>query len=423
MLKRLRVKIVAIVMAISFVVLALAFGAVMSATWSSASEPLAREMELALERGTGKEAVIMLGGHGPERGAEASSSGSAPDASFMPVAVVSVGRDGTVVSHNDMYLLMDEEVRVLAVAGACSSSSDTGLLSEAGVMFCRQEADDGLLIAFVDAGAFTAVVRNAARGTAAVFAGALAALLVVSVLLSRLITKPVQQAWDRQGEFVADASHELKTPLTVILANADILRDHPDELTADQAKWVSSIASEAKRMKGLVEEMLFLARSDAAPQGSPAELPEVDLAEVCRQSALSFDAVAFEAGVDLSADIADAAPVKGDRAKLERLVNILVDNAIKYAGRGGRARIRLVSRKRGHATLSVTNSGDPIPPDELGRVFDRFWRSDRTRSSSGSQGASFGLGLSIAKSIAEEHGGKISVASDAASGTTFTVAL
>lgn len=423
MLKRLRVKIVAIIMAISVVVLGLAYAAIMSATWSSASEPLSREMSLALERGTGKEAVIVLGGHGKAPSGEPAADDTPPEASYMPVAVVNVSWDGTVVSHNGMYLLMDEEIRTQAVAGACASDADSGLLKEAGVMYCREEVDGGLLIAFVDASAFTATVDSAARSSAAAFACALVALFLVSIGLSRLITRPVQQAWDRQGEFVADASHELKTPLTVILANADILRDHPDELTADQAKWVASIESEAKRMKGLVEEMLFLARSDAAPEAKPAEMPEVDLADVCRQSVLSFDAVAFEAHVEVSSDIADTAPVRGDRPKLERLVNILVDNAIKYAGDGGRVKVALSAKKRGHATLSVTNSGDPIPADELGRVFDRFWRSDRTRTSSGAQGASFGLGLSIAKSIAEEHGGRISVASDAASGTTFTVAL
>ena len=174
-------------------------------------------------------------------------------------------------------------------------------------------------------------------------------------------------------------------------------------------------------MKKLVEDMLFLARNEVPAHGAQAERETVDLSNLVGESCLAFDAVAFEAGVDLVSDVRDGVTVKGDRVQLERLVKSLLDNAVKYAGRDGRVTVRLDARRKDHAVLTVGNTGDPIPADELPHVFDRFWRSERARSSS--QGGSFGLGLSIAKSIAEGQGASISVASDKEQGTTFTVAF
>ena len=431
MLKKLRVKIVAIVVGISVLVLALAFAAIMASTWSSACGPLKHEMKAALERGTDEEAVLVIGRRGPSPAGDSAPSSKddtwGEEASFTPVAVASVDDSGAVVAYNATFLYMDETVRTDAVAAALAGDADTGLLKDAGVLYLRRMDSYGTTsVAFVDASALVSTVSTTATSVAGVFACALVVLVAVSIVLSRIVTRPVQRAWEQQGEFVADASHELKTPLTVILANADILQAHPDELSAEQSKWVASIGSEARRMKGLVEEMLFLARSDS--EGGPArpeeEAPEVDLADVVRQSCLSFDAVAFEVGVTIVEDgIANEAPVHGERGKLERLANILVDNAVKYAGTGGEVHVLLAVKKRGHAVFSVRNTGTPIPPEDLPRVFDRFWRSDRARTAPDAANASFGLGLAIAKSIAEEAGGHISVASDEANGTTFTVNL
>ncbi len=127
----------------------------------------------------------------------------------------------------------------------------------------------------------------------------LAVVTALGVALSRAITRPVQRAWDSQAQFVADASHELKTPLTVILANADILAEDEGGLNPEQSKWVGGIRSEARRMRGLVEEMLFLARSDNVARSEHAEAPELDLSLLVREACLTFDAVAFEANVEL----------------------------------------------------------------------------------------------------------------------------
>ena len=245
----------------------------------------------------------------------------------------------------------------------------------------------------------------------------LACFFVISLLLSTLALRPAERSWQQQKQFVADASHELKTPLTVILANAGILLAHSGDMADGQRKWVEYIQAEAQRMKSLVEDLLFLARSD--DRRSPLRLQTVSFSDLAWEALLPFESVAFEAGVALDSQITPDLELLGDPEQLRRLVAILVDNAVKYAGPRGSA--SLILRPQGdEAVLSVHNTGEPIPPEHLPRLFERFYRtdSDRARSQGG-----YGLGLSIAKSIADGHRGRISVSSSAISGTLFTVRL
>ena len=230
----------------------------------------------------------------------------------------------------------------------------------------------------------------------------LACFFVISLLLSTLALRPAERSWQQQKQFVADASHELKTPLTVILANAGILLAHSGDMADGQRKWVEYIQAEAQRMKSLVEDLLFLARSD--DRRSPLRLQTVSFSDLAWEALLPFESVAFEAGVALDSQITPDLELLGDPEQLRRLVAILVDN-----------------RPQGdEAVLSVHNTGEPIPPEHLPRLFERFYRtdSDRARSQGG-----YGLGLSIAKSIVDGHRGRISVSSSAISGTLFTVRL
>ena len=184
-----------------------------------------------------------------------------------------------------------------------------------------------------------------------------------------------------------------------------------------QRKWVEYIQAEAQRMKSLVEDLLFLARSD--DRRSPLRLQTVSFSDLAWEALLPFESVAFEAGVALDSQITPDLELLGDPEQLRRLVAILVDNAVKYAGPRGSA--SLILRPQGdEAVLSVHNTGEPIPPEHLPRLFERFYRtdSDRARSQGG-----YGLGLSIAKSIVDGHRGRISVSSSAISGTLFTVRL
>ncbi|MCI7660258.1 sensor histidine kinase [Flintibacter sp.] len=218
-------------------------------------------------------------------------------------------------------------------------------------------------------------------------------------------------------QFVADASHELKTPLTVILANAGIVEGHPDETVASQHKWISYIQEEAQRMKGLVEDMLFLAKHDDARQSAKTQV--CNLSDLVTGCVLRFESVAFESGVELDSEIQPRLSIHGDLDCLERLVMILLDNAVKYAGEAGRVRLEL-QRRQERAVLTVTNTGQPIPPEHLDHLFQRFYRADGSRSR---KEGGYGLGLAIAHTIVQFHRGQIEVKSDAQNGTCFTVTL
>ena len=173
----------------------------------------------------------------------------------------------------------------------------------------------------------------------------------------------------------------------------------------------------AEQMKELVDDLLFLAKSDAARQ--PAARAETAMSEVALGCLLPFESVAFEAGVALKHRITPGLSLRGDEGQLRRLVMILLDNAVKYAGPGGTVTFTL-ERHQERLRLAVHNTGEPIPPEHLPHLFERFYRADAARNRSG---GGYGLGLAIARSIVEGHHGRLTVTSTAAAGTTFTALL
>ena len=283
---------------------------------------------------------------------------------------------------------------------------DEGTIRSYGLRYLRRDLGLYLRVAFVDMSMEQATMREIMGSYLQIGAAALLLLLGVSILLARWATAPVARAWQQQRQFLSDASHELKTPLTVILSNAELLEAAP--LGERPARWADNIRSEAKRMRSLVEEMLTLARADnAAPSAVMAETSLSDLATDC---VLAFEPVAFEAGKPLESDVAPDVTVLGDGDKLRQLVGVLLDNAIKYGRDGGTITLTLRRTDR-QARLTVSNPGDPIPPDQLRRLFERFYRADASRG----EQTGFGLGLPIAASIAAEHRGTLKAESDAAS--------
>ena len=222
---------------------------------------------------------------------------------------------------------------------------------------------------------------------------------------------PVQQAFDRQNVFVADASHELRTPLAVIRANAEFLQER--EPGSEEA---SEIVSETDRLSLLVDSLLAVARGD---RNGGVAYDELDLGAVVEGSAASMGSLAAERGIVLDVSAAPDLRVLGSREQLRQLVVILVDNALRYTGEGGRVEVD-VARRDGSAVMAVTDTGIGIPAEALGHVFERFYRADdaRTRDSGGA-----GLGLAIAQKLVDEHGGRIAAESTPGKGSTFTVTL
>ena len=328
-----------------------------------------------------------------------------------PCFIAEVLPSGTVrVSGSHYYDLNDHEALSEAVEAAMSSGLRQGVLREQGLRFCRQ---DGLLtvrIAFMDSSFEQDTLRSLTLIGALLFVVALAVVAALGWLLAGYITRPVERAWKREKQFLADASHELKTPLTVILSSSALLEETADE---EQAAYVENIRAEGQRMKALVEDMLTLWRTE---ERAPVLAP-TSLSEIVTEAALRFEPVAFEAGHPLHYDIENELNVLGEAEKLRRVANILLDNAVKYAA--SNTAVRLTLDKVGkQAVLAVENEGVPIPAEKLEHLFDRFYRADESRG----EAKGFGLGLAIAREIVHGHRGTITARSDERA-TVFTVAL
>ena len=249
----------------------------------------------------------------------------------------------------------------------------------------------------------------------AVWVGAMLLFLLISIRLSAVAARPMEEAMQREKQFVADASHDLKTPLSVILANNSILMENPENKVGDLRRWLDSTQEAAKRMQKLIAGMLTLA--DVERQDVPLVREEVDLANIAMKADLELESVAFEKNVTLEDDLPDRCMVMGNADYLLRIVMSLLENALKYEPSGGRVSIHLTQSKK-KTVLSVCNQGSRIADEDLPHVFDRFYRSDKSRTNSA---GSFGLGLAITKEMVERLGGTISVTSSQEEGTVFSV--
>lgn len=239
--------------------------------------------------------------------------------------------------------------------------------------------------------------------------------LIISIVLSKIALKPVEESWKKQKQFVADASHELKTPLSIIMANTEIIASHQEETVASQMKWIDNTRQEAKRMADLVADLLFLAKND---DGLKVQMEDADLSDCVNTIVLSYEAIFYENNKVLHYDISPDLHVTGNSAQLKQLATILLDNANKYSKGSGDIELRLYANGK-HAVLTVSNESEHISEDQLKHLFDRFYTVDlsRNRNSGGN-----GLGLSIAQAICQSHGGNISVDYEN-SRITFTATL
>lgn len=334
----------------------------------------------------------------------------------IPVFCVIINGGEMALIHNNVDIsqnLLDEAIRF-----ALAEESSVGSISALSLRYMRTETADGLRIAFADTTWQQSSLRSHIVPALLILVIALVCFFLVSVFFSRWATRPTERSWKQQQQFIADASHELKTPLTVMLADTDILLSHPTDTVESQRKWVEYIREEALHMKELVEDMLYLARSDGtiAPEGS---IGRIALSDLCWNCLLSFESLAFERNTQLTGEISPGIFFAGHEDQLRRLVTILLDNACKYCNGGGR--ITLTLRQTGtRVMLSVHNTGTPIPAEALPHLFERFYRVDPSRNSAA---GGHGLGLAIAASITEAHGGTISVSSTEKNGTCFTVSL
>ena len=378
MIRHLRWKVVATNMLLISLVLLTVFAAVVLISRANYRESVQQQLYQALESGD----------YGSRQ----------PGAEGIPCFVAEVYASGMArVAGNSYYDLSDQSQLAAIVTEALAQEEDTGLLADFHLRYLRKTGYTSTLIAFTDTTLESTTMRSMAAVCSLAGSAALLVLFLCSYLLAGVVTRPVGAAWAQQEQFLSDASHELKTPLTVILSSAELLNQ---SALPEQAVYIDNIREESRRMKLLVEDMLTLSRA----QRSAGSLPEqtADLSEAAMTAALRFEPVAFEAGKRLEYDIAPELPVRGDGGKLGQALAALLDNAVKYSAGG--TDIRLTAEKQGRfAVVAVADSGPDIPAEKLPHIFDRFYRADEART----DGDSFGLGLPIAKAIIDAHRGTL----------------
>lgn len=317
------------------------------------------------------------------------------------------------------YFDMDSEFYDAALKEAETMNKDTGQFNLDGShwIFTVQPMNEGFMLVFLDITAQQKILTNLIYTFAVVGLAMLIILYFTSRFFANRSITPVKEAFDKQKQFIADASHELKTPLTIISTNADVLLSNSDDTIHNQSKWLHYIKSETERMTSLTNDLLYLTEMD--DYRSTMLFSKFNMSDAVENIILTMEAVIFEKQVSLHYDIEPHLTVQGNSEQIKQVVMILLDNAVKYTNSKGS--ITLTLKKQNHdVILSVTNTGEGIAGEHLTRIFDRFYRTDASRARK--QGG-YGLGLAIAKSIIDQHKGKIYAKSVVGESTTFYIHL
>ena len=384
MLKRLRIKFICINMVMVTLMLCVIFGMVLHFTRSNLETESIQLMQSVVSD-------PMKMGRPNEPGGK----------SNLPYFVMQVGQTGEVMAVSGGYYdLSDKEFLLEVLEQALEAEEKTGELKEYSLRYYRHSAPMGQWVVFVDISSEINTMNGLTRTCVLIGAAAFVLFFVISFFLARWAVKPVDQAWKQQRQFVADASHELKTPLTVIMTNAELLTAS-DCAEENRPKLTSSILTMSHQMRGLVESLLELARVDAG--STQTIFSEVDLSRVADEAVLPFEAVFFERDLTLCSDVEAGICVKGSESHLRQAAEILLDNARKYSFPQTEVWLRLHRAGRGHCLLSVENRGEAISKEDLKNIFKRFYRVDQARS----MNHSYGLGLAIAQQIVTDHRGRI----------------
>ena len=317
----------------------------------------------------------------------------------LPYFVLQFSPDGSLAAVGGHFDLTDKDMLSKLLEAARADGKETGDLPEYGFRYCFGRSAWGECVVFADTSSERATLNNLVRTCLAIGAVALAAFFLISLFLARWAVRPVAYAWEQQRQFVADASHELKTPLAVILTNAELLAS-PTATEEHKAQYAASILTMANRMRGLVGSLLDLTRVENGAVEKTME--RLDLSALAEEAVLPFEPLYFERGLTLEAQIAPGIFVNGSPLHLRQTLEILLDNGLKYADTPGNVAVRLVKQGR-RCVLTVSTPGQELTEQELSDIFKRFYRADKARAMDGS----YGLGLAIAREIVTEHRGRI----------------
>lgn len=323
----------------------------------------------------------------------------------IPYFSIVVRQDGTVTLLDGVYNSFQGEdfLERVAVLGL-ESGLETGELEEYHLRFRRVNHPGGYLLAFADTSYEDSMKDRMIRNMAVICGGVWIGLFIISWFFAKWAVKPVEESVRRQKQFVADASHELKTPLTVIAANAELLSGQCRGISSDVDKWIQNMNQECREMRKLIESLLLLARNDVQTS-QKRTLHVCNLSDLVAEEVLVFEPVFFQNRKSITAQIAENIHVRGNENQIGQLLKILLDNAVKYSTSGETTEVLLKKTGRRKVRLQVVSRGAPIPATERKAIFQRFYRGDMARSS----GQGYGLGLAIASEIVRTCKARIGV--------------
>ena len=302
-------------------------------------------------------------------------------------------RNGNVVeTFTDSIYAIDEDTAIEYAEKVMEDEKKRGWISS--YRYKVFSAEMGYGVVFVDGSMSRSAMMQSMTIAGIVLLGCAALVLILIFLLSKKAVKPIAESYEKQKQFVTDANHELKTPLTLIMANVEIA-----ELELGKNEWLDDIRAEGHRMTELVNQLVALSRMDE--EGQLMNVTKVSFGKLVADTISEFESLAKDRGKALNASIDKEITYLGDEALLHRLVGILMDNAIKYCDQGGEISVSLRRGKR--VSLTVENTYSAVGDIELHRLFDRFYRADKARRFTGG----YGVGLSMAKAIVEKHKGEI----------------
>ncbi|MBP1555766.1 MAG: HAMP domain-containing histidine kinase [Oscillospiraceae bacterium] len=301
-----------------------------------------------------------------------------------------------------------------AVHEIVTLEKDFGKLRSAGFIYYRENTAEGNKIVLTDISYYSAKTLRITLTLLLAYIVSMGLLYLLSRRLSKFAAKPMEDAIEMERQFVTDISHDLKTPITVVLANNSILRSNPGAGAEEQQQWLDSTETAAKNMMDMVNEMLTLSSLDSV--GHSIQKVSVDLSSAAEKAALQLESLAYERGITIdSSAVSEGVTAAATPEYADRICSGLIENALKYEPQGGRVEVSLSAAKK-KAVFCVRNLGSYISPEDQAHVFERFYRGDKARGSL--QG--HGLGLPIIKQMTELIGAEIELQSGK-DGTLFTV--
>ncbi len=314
------------------------------------------------------------------------------------------------INLDNLASLTEEEAAALAQS-VYAAGKEKGFSGE--YRYCRTNVDGETLLLFLNCERELSTFRTFLYASVGISLAGTFAVFLLLLLFSGRIVRPIAESYEKQKRFITDAGHELKTPITIIRADADVLQSELEE----ENEWIADIRAQTTRLAELTADLIYLSKMEE--ENAALQMQDFSLSELVDETAQSFQSLALSKGKTFSASVAPELHVNGDGKALAKLVSILLDNAMKYSTENGTVELRLDQVGR-NARLTVRNSTQPMEKGNADRLFERFTREDSSRNS---ESGGFGLGLAIAKAVAEAHKGRIHAESEDGASLTVTAEL